>query len=90
MRSSGPEPRDRDQRALRRLGLSLHSREDHVDASADLVTRRDAARGRKDWAEADRLRNELVTLGWVVEDWRDGELSSTSLEIFVGAQRLSK
>jgi cysteinyl-tRNA synthetase len=51
------------------LGLSLHSREDAVDQhSADLVTRRDAARDAKDWAEADRLRNELVTLGWVVED----------------------
>jgi cysteinyl-tRNA synthetase len=57
------------------LGLSLHSREDDVDSrSADLVTRRDAARGAKDWAEADRLRNELVTLGWVVEDSSTGTL----------------
>ncbi len=55
------------------LGLALHSREDAVDThSADLVTRRDAARDTKDWAEADRLRNELVTLGWVVEDASTG------------------
>jgi cysteinyl-tRNA synthetase len=55
------------------LGLSLHSQEDAVDThSADLVTRRDAARDAKDWAEADRLRNELVTLGWVVEDSSSG------------------
>jgi cysteinyl-tRNA synthetase len=57
------------------LGLSLHSKEDDVDSrSADLVTRRDAARGAKDWAEADRLRNELVTLGWIVEDSSAGTL----------------
>jgi len=57
------------------LGLSLHSREDAVDTySADLVTRRDAARDAKDWAEADRLRDELVTLGWVVEDASTGTL----------------
>ncbi len=57
------------------LGLSLHSREGDVDSvSADLVARRDDARGAKDWAEADRLRNELVTLGWVVEDSSTGTL----------------
>jgi cysteinyl-tRNA synthetase len=57
------------------LGLALHSKEDAVDThSADLVTRRDEARERKDWAEADRLRNELVTLGWIVEDSSAGTL----------------
>jgi cysteinyl-tRNA synthetase len=57
------------------LGLALHAREDDVDdISADLVTRRDRAREAKDWAEADRLRNELVTLGWVVEDSSSGTL----------------
>jgi cysteinyl-tRNA synthetase len=57
------------------LGLTLHSSEDEVDAvSADLVTRRDLARNAKDWAEADRLRNELVTLGWIVEDSSTGTL----------------
>jgi cysteinyl-tRNA synthetase len=57
------------------LGLALHSKEDDVDPrSADLVTRRDEARAAKDWAEADRLRNELVTLGWVVEDSSAGTL----------------
>lgn len=57
------------------LGLSLHAQEDVVDThSADLVARRDAARDAKDWDEADRLRNELVTLGWVVEDAANGTL----------------
>lgn len=51
------------------MGLALHASDDHVDArSADLVARRDAARATKDWVEADRLRDDLVTLGWVVED----------------------
>jgi cysteinyl-tRNA synthetase len=55
------------------LGLALQSEDDDVDAlSADLVARRDSARAAKDWAEADRLRNELVTLGWVVEDSSTG------------------
>jgi cysteinyl-tRNA synthetase len=57
------------------LGLSLHSEGGDVDVvSADLVTRRDRARELKDWDEADRLRNELVTLGWVVEDSSTGTL----------------
>jgi cysteinyl-tRNA synthetase len=57
------------------LGLALHSSEDAVDAhSAQLVTSRDEAREKKDWAEADRLRNELVTLGWIVEDSSTGTL----------------
>jgi cysteinyl-tRNA synthetase len=57
------------------LGLTLHSSGDEIDAvSADLVTRRDLARNAKDWVEADRLRNELVTLGWIVEDSSAGTL----------------
>ena len=57
------------------LGLSLNSDGGDVDTlSADLVARRDRARESKDWAEADRLRNELVTLGWVVEDSSTGTL----------------
>jgi cysteinyl-tRNA synthetase len=57
------------------LGLALRSSEDEIDVvSADLVTRRDLARNAKDWVEADRLRNELVTLGWIVEDSSAGTL----------------
>jgi cysteinyl-tRNA synthetase len=57
------------------MGLALHSSEDEIDVvSADLVTKRDIARNAKDWVEADRLRNELVTLGWIVEDSSAGTL----------------
>jgi cysteinyl-tRNA synthetase len=55
------------------LGLVVAAADEEVDPeSADLVRRRDAARADKDWALADRLRDELVARGWVVEDGPDG------------------
>jgi cysteinyl-tRNA synthetase len=51
------------------MGLSLLAGSHQVDdASEALVAQRDAARAAKNWAEADRLRDELVARGWVVED----------------------
>lgn len=38
----------------------------------DLVNQRDAARALKDWTESDRLRDEIASLGWDVQDSRDG------------------
>ena len=37
-----------------------------------LVDRRQAARQSKNWAESDRLRDELAALGWTIEDRADG------------------
>ena len=37
-----------------------------------LLDAREAARAAKDWAEADRIRDELAALGWVVRDGGDG------------------
>ena len=55
------------------MGLSLLASSDEVDeTSKALVIARDAARSEKNWAEADRLRDELVSLGWVVEDSSSG------------------
>ena len=55
------------------MGLSLLASSDEVDeTSKALVSSRDAARSEKNWAEADRLRDELVNLGWVVEDSSSG------------------
>ena len=57
------------------MGLALRARDDEDDPqSAELVARRDAARSARDWTEADRLRGELVALGWVVEDSAAGTL----------------
>ena len=51
------------------LGLSLDAGTHAPDETALLlVAAREAARGRRDWAESDRLRDELVALGWTVED----------------------
>ena len=57
------------------MGLSLHGRNDAVDETSEaLVAERDAARNAKNWAEADRLRDELVTRGWIVEDGPSGTI----------------
>jgi cysteinyl-tRNA synthetase len=38
----------------------------------ELLAARETARASKDWAEADRLRDELSTSGWIVRDGPDG------------------
>lgn len=42
------------------------------DAVVELAERRLAARTGKDWAESDRLREEIASLGWTVQDGKDG------------------
>jgi len=37
-----------------------------------LVEQRQQARAAKNWAESDRLRDEIARLGWVVKDTKDG------------------
>jgi cysteinyl-tRNA synthetase len=52
------------------MGLSLGSGTQLSvdDETQGLVIARDTARNSKNWAEADRLRDELVSRGWIVED----------------------
>jgi cysteinyl-tRNA synthetase len=55
------------------LGLRARTEEEKVDAAAqELVRRRDEARRARDFAAADALRDQLVALGWVVEDGPEG------------------
>jgi cysteinyl-tRNA synthetase len=42
------------------------------DDVLELVEQREAARRRRDWAEADRIRDELHARGWEVRDGPDG------------------
>jgi cysteinyl-tRNA synthetase len=57
------------------LGLSLLAGSHVVDEVTEtLVIQRDEARLAKNWAEADRLRDELVERGWIVEDGSSGTL----------------
>jgi cysteinyl-tRNA synthetase len=47
---------------------------DELPAGAtELLADREAARARRDWAESDRLRGALLSLGVAVEDSRDGQ-----------------
>jgi cysteinyl-tRNA synthetase len=55
------------------LGLPLRGEAAEVDeAAAELVRARDEARAARDFARADALRDELVGLGWTVEDTPTG------------------
>jgi cysteinyl-tRNA synthetase len=57
------------------LGLALIGTSAQLDEQSEaLVAQRDEARAQKDWAEADRLRDELMALGWTVEDSGSGTL----------------
>ena len=38
-----------------------------------LLDQRAEARKAKNWAESDRLRDEIAALGWAVKDSRDGQ-----------------
>jgi cysteinyl-tRNA synthetase len=59
------------------LGLGLRDwkpvKSDIPENIATLLTERAQARADKDWAKADRLRQTLSTLGWKVEDSKDGQ-----------------
>ena len=63
--------------ALRGLDAVLGVLPDPVDALpadlASLLEARAAARGTRDWAASDRLRDELAAAGVLVEDSRDGQ-----------------
>jgi len=55
------------------LGLALDGAPDEIDDDAQaLAARRDEHRRAKDWAAADAVRDELVALGYVVEDTPEG------------------
>ncbi len=55
------------------LGVPLRGGSGDVDEAASrLVAQRDEARRAKDFARADSLRDELVALGWTVEDTPSG------------------
>ncbi|MEO7318219.1 MAG: cysteine--tRNA ligase [Chthoniobacteraceae bacterium] len=54
--------------------LSLRAESQSVsDEVLDLVAQRQRARAAKNWAEGDRLRDEIAKLGWNVKDTKDGQ-----------------
>jgi cysteinyl-tRNA synthetase len=54
------------------LGLDLMTVHDVTAAEKDLIARRETARGRQDWAESDRLRDELAARGIGLHDHPHG------------------
>jgi cysteinyl-tRNA synthetase len=55
------------------LGLAIRAPDETLDEHSEaLAAARDEARSRSDFAEADRIRDELVELGFVVEDTASG------------------
>ena len=54
-------------------GLILDQKEDNLDAEIDsLIEERQEARRQKDFARADRIRDDLLARGIVLEDTREG------------------
>ena len=43
------------------------------DEALNLLEKRKDARTRKDFAESDRLRDQISALGWTVQDSKDGQ-----------------
>ena len=58
------------------LGVIFFGKAEKVDVPAeiqDMLDRRAEARKAKNWAESDRLRDEIAVAGWVVKDSKDGQ-----------------
>jgi len=55
------------------VGIVITAAGGEVPAEVESLARqRDEARAAKDWAEADRLRDEIRAAGWEVEDTAEG------------------
>jgi cysteinyl-tRNA synthetase len=68
-------------RSLDEVLAVLPATEDELDADTRaMLEARVAARAARDWAESDRLRDELATRGIAVEDTRDGQRWRRQLE----------
>ena len=68
-----PEARDTVAEVLDVLGLGALAQADSAPAEVeDLARARDEARVRRDYAESDRLREEIAARGWEVRDTAQG------------------
>ena len=61
------------------LGVVFFGKAAKADVPAEiqaLLDRRAEARKAKNWAESDRLRDEIAAAGWLVKDSKDGQTVS--------------
>lgn len=63
------------------LGLDLQQVGDISDAQKELIQAREGARTNKDWAEADRLRDDLLSQGIELRDTDQGVIWNYQLQI---------
>ena len=56
------------------LGLGLENKDQVPEAVKDLAEERKKARTEKNWAESDRIRDEITKLGYTVEDTSKGAI----------------
>lgn len=55
------------------MGIPYGKEEENLDADIDaMIEARQAARKAKNWAEADRIRDELKAMGIILEDTPQG------------------
>jgi cysteinyl-tRNA synthetase len=66
--------RDDDAEKLRSIGLTQESAAPGDEEIETLIAERQAARKRRDFAAADRIRDQLAERGIIIEDTRDGRV----------------
>lgn len=55
------------------LGIATNTTSEEIPPEvSDLLVARDQAKKDKDFSEADRLRDEILSLGYIVKDSREG------------------
>ena len=65
---------DNDAEKLKALGYGTDAAGPDDTEIEKLVAQRQAARKKKDFAESDRIRNELLKRGIILEDTKDGSV----------------
>ena len=54
------------------LGIMEHEKEEIPEEIIELAEKRLAAKKEKNWEEADKLRDEITSKGYIIEDTKEG------------------
>jgi cysteinyl-tRNA synthetase len=76
--AEGPKARESLQASLDLLGIDLRARANIralTEKEQSLIASRNAARAARNWAESDRIRDELAAMGIALKDNKDGTTS---------------